>query len=345
MQKRIAFIGFGGTIAMVRNDRGFLAPARTANELVAQVPLLRGLDAKLDIIQLQNKDSTNLNPADWQLLINKIAELYPNYDGFIITHGTDTMSHTATAVAFAFGQQLSKPIMFTGAQSPMTDLGGDARVNLERTMKVALQAIDDCINEVMIVFSNRVLRAVRTIKKSEFGFDAFDSPAFPNLGVITSAGITFSPFVRKLPNKQHIYTIPKPQNTFSSNIMTIDTKPGLNPQMIRELANSSHCAGIILRSFGAGIVPSEGKHSLIPVIQEAVTAGKPVIITSRFAGGKTVQTVYETGQAPIYAGASLAGDMTDVATEVKLAWIMGQGLHNVEKIKTEMLKNYIGEVS
>lgn len=330
---------------MVRNARGFLAPARTEEELVAQAPLLREVDAQVDVIQLQNKDSTNLNPGDWQFLIREIAKLYSSYDGFIITHGTDTMAHTATAVAFALGNQLSKPILFTGAQTPMTDLGGDARVNLERSMKVMLQAIDDGICEVMIVFSNRILRAVRTIKKSEFGFDAFDSPAFPNLGIITAAGVTFTPLIRKVSNKKHIHTTPTPQSKFSSNIVTIDTKPGLEPELLRELTNSPHCAAVILRSFGAGIVPSEGKYSLIPVIQETVAAGKPVIITSKFVGGKTVQTVYETGQAPIFAGASLAGDMTDVASEVKLAWLMGQGLRDVEKIKEEMLKNYIGEIS
>ncbi len=330
---------------MVPNEKGFLAPAKTAEELVAQAPLLKEIDAQLDVIQLQNKDSTNLNPDDWQLLINKIAEIYANYDGFIITHGTDTMAHTATAVAFAFSRQLAKPVVFTGAQAPISELSTDARVNLERSMKVVLQAIDDRINEVMIVFSDKILRAVRAIKKSESSFDAFESPAFPNLAVITATEISFISAATRLSNAQLLPTKISPQSEFATNIMTIDTKPGLDPELVREVANSPHCAAIILRSYGAGIVPSEGPYSLIPVIEETVSAGKPVIVATKFVGGKAAKTMYETGQAAINAGACLAGDMTDVATDVKLAWLMGQGLHTPQDVQAAMQESFVGEIS
>jgi L-asparaginase len=344
MNKKIALIGFGGTIAMVPNAQGVLAPAQSAEELVAQAPLLREIDARLDVIQLQNKDSTNLNPDDWQLLIGKLTEIYGDYDGFIVTHGTDTMPHTATAVALAFNTQLAKPIVFTGAQLPIVEPGIDARVNLERSMKVVIKAIDEQVNEVMIVFSDRILRAVRTIKKSESSFDAFDSPAFPNLGVITATEIAFTPLAGKQFERVSTTELIS-QNEFSSNIMTIDVKPGLEPGLVREVANSGLCEAIILRSLGAGNVPSEGRYSLLPVIKETVSAGKPVIIATKFVGGKTVPTIYKTGQAAIDAGAGHAGDMTDVATEIKLAWLMGQGMRSPEKIKTAMLESIVGEIS
>lgn len=342
--KKIAFIGFGGTIAMVQNVRGSLVPARSAAELIAQAPLLKDIKAELDVIQLLNKDSTNLNPGDWQLLVNKIVEIYNDYDGFMVTHGTDTMPHTATAVAFALNKQLTKPIVFTGAQLPISEPGTDAHVNLERSVKVVLKAIQENIAEVMIVFSDRILRAVRTIKKSESSFDAFDSPAFPNLGVITATEIAFIPLVVKRSNDQQRITL-NPQNEFTSRIMTIDVKPGLEPTLVQEVANSPQCEAVILRSLGAGNVPSEGKYSLIPVIKETVAAGKPVIIATKFVGGKTVPTVYEAGQAAIDAGAGHAGDMTDVATEVKLAWLMSQGIRTPQEVKVAMLENYVGEIS
>jgi L-asparaginase len=344
MSTKIALIGFGGTIAMVPNARGALAPAKSAEELVAQAPSLKEINAQLDVIQLQNKDSTNLNPEDWQLLIAKIMELYPNYDGFIITHGTDTMPHTATAVALALNKQLNKPIIFTGAQLPMAEPGTDARVNLERSMKVAVKAVAEEINEVMIVFSARILRASRTIKRSESSFDAFDSPAFPNLGIITATEIAFIPLAIKSDKKLVTQEL-KPQSSFSSNVMTIDVKPGLEPGLVKEVASSPLCEAIILRSLGAGHVPSEGRYSLVPVIRETVAAGKPVIIATKFVGGKTVPTIYESGQAAIDAGAGHAGDMTDVATEVKLAWLMGQGIHTPEGVKKAMLESVAGEIS
>ncbi len=345
MKKKIAFIGFGGTIAMIPNARGSLVPARSAEELIAQAPLLRDIEADLEVIQLLNKDSTNLNPGDWQLLINKIVEIYAEYDGFMVTHGTDTMPHTATAVAFALNKQLSKPIVFTGAQLPISEPGTDAHTNLERSMKVVLKAIEEHISEVMIVFSDRILRAVRTIKKSESSFDAFDSPAFPNLGVITATEIAFIPLVIKWLDEHPKPTNLKPENKFSSRIMTIDVKPGLEPGLVREVASSPQCEAVILRSLGAGNVPSEGKYSLIPVIKETVAAGKPVIIATKFVGGKTVPTVYEAGQAAIDAGAGHAGDMTDVATEVKLAWLMSRGIRTPLEVKAAMLESYVGEIS
>lgn len=328
---------------MVPNQHGFLSPAQSAEELVALAPKLKLIDSDLDIYQLQNKDSTNVSPEDWELLINKILELYESYDGFFITHGTDTMTHTATAVAFATSSMLNKPIVFTGAQSPISVLGTDALTNLERSLMVLNEAIEDNINEVMIVFSNRVLRASRTIKRSEFGYDAFDSPAFPNLGLINAAGIDFMPESNR--NSGFFKISDAINKKFLTNIMTIDTKPGLNPKLIVEIAKSSYCDAIILRSYGAGIVPSEGKYSLIPAIKEAVNNNIPIVIATKFVGGKTVPTIYQSGQEAIKAGAILAGDMTDVATEVKLAWLMGQGIKTPDELKIALTKSLVGEIS
>ena len=341
MRERLVVVGFGGTIGMVPNDEGVLAPAQSAEQLVEQAPGLSSLGVDIDVEQLLNKDSTNLNPSDWQLLIDAVASLQSNYDAVLVTHGTDTMPYTSTATAFALGDGLSVPLVFTGSQLPMVENGTDARSNLERAAKVALEASREGISETMIVFGDKVLRAARTIKTSEARFDAFDSPGFPHLADITATSSVFSPLVRRVAN---LGFVSEPRKEFDTGIVSIDVKPGLNPNIIRTLAESDEYTGFILKSLGAGNVPSEGKYSLIPAIEATVAAGKPVIIATKFVGGRTVPQVYETGQAAMKAGAGHAGDMTDVATEVKLSWLMGQGMTDPEAINKAMLRSLVGEV-
>lgn len=342
MNKSIVLIGFGGTIAMVPNREGALVPARSAEELVEQAPGLRELGCELDVVQLLNKDSSNLTPSDWRLLIAKIAELYDKYDGIIVTHGTDTMPYTAAAVAFALGRALAKPIVFTGAQLPMTDPGTDARVNLERSMKVVIEAIRQSIGEVMIVFADEVLRATRAIKTSEARFDAFDSPAFPHLADITATETVFSAVVRHPMIYQRKHLIPRDQ--FETGIASIDVRPGLEPAIVRALTSSDKCRALILKSLGAGNIPSDGIYSLLPVVEELVSSGKAVIIATKFVGGRTVPDIYEPGREALKAGAGHAGNMTDVAAEVKLMWLLGRGVTEPEKVKAAMLKSYVGEI-
>lgn len=340
MSKKIALIGFGGTIAMVPNAEGALAPATSAEELIDHVPMMREVDAELEVIQLLNKDSTNINPSDWELLINKIAELQDDYDGIIVTHGTDTMAYTATATTFALGKDAALPIVFTGSQLPIIDVGTDARVNLERSTKVLLEALDEGISETMIVFSDRVLRATRTIKVNEARFNAFDSPAFQHLADLTATETVFSPLAHRRVRKTKI----TPRKVFENKVVSMDLRPGLEPDMLRSVARSEHCAGLVLKSLGAGNVPSEGEYSLLSVIRETVQGGKPVIIATKFVGGKTIPEIYETGREALKAGAGHASNMTSVAAEVKLMWLLGQGIRTPEAVNQAMLKAYVGEV-
>lgn len=340
MSEKIALVGMGGTIAMVPNAKGALEPANSAEELVAQAPGLEQLDTELEVFSLVNKDSTNVNPDDWRLIINKIAELQSDYAGVLVAHGTDTMPYTATATSMALGADLTVPIVFTGSQLPLNEVGTDGRVNLERSAEVLLGASREGISETMIVFSDRVLRAARTIKTSEAKFDAFDSPGFPHLANLTATATIFSPVAHRKPN---MGLVARPRSNFETGIASIDVKPGLEPELVRAVAQSESCAALILKSLGAGNVPSEGQYSLIPVIEETVKSGRPVIIATKFLGGKTVPQIYETGRLAIEAGAGHASNMTDVATEVKLAWLMGQGIRDPEAVNAAMLQPMVGE--
>lgn len=339
-KKKIALIGFGGTIAMVPNKFGSLAPAKSADDLVDQAPGLKDVDMDLTVFQLLNKDSTNLNPDDWKLLINKVAELQTKFDGILITHGTDTMPYTATATAMSLGKGLLVPVIFTGSQLPMVESGTDARANLERAAKVLVESVNANVREVMIVFGDKVLRASRTIKTSEARFDAFDSPGFQHLADITATATIFGPLV----NRTSLPTLARsPKTNFETGIASLDVKPGLEPELVRTIAGSPNCKAVILKSLGAGNVPSEGNYSLIPVIKEIVASGKPVIVATKFIGGKALPEVYEAGRMAQAAGAGHASNMTDVATEVKLAWLMGQGIRTPKEVNKAMIKPLVGE--
>ena len=196
MQKRkILVIGYGGTISMVvKGDR--VVPAENIGEIMALLPRLSDLaDVHLDV--LSNKDSTNVNHADWSRIAYHISEKMDEYDGFLVTHGTNTMAYTASALSLALGRGLKKPVALTGSQLPLTVYGNDARFNFENSIKVLVQACEESIAEVMIVFDDVVLRGGRAVKVSESAFHAFLSPAFPSIADITSTGVHFNYHAQK----------------------------------------------------------------------------------------------------------------------------------------------------
>lgn len=343
-KKRILMIGMGGTIAQAPDAQGTLHPAQNVEELFAFVPEVRPL-ADFDLVELCNIDSTNVHPSHWTALIEKIEQAMHGgmYDGIVVTHGTDTMAWTATAVALAFGVHLPIPIVFTGSQRPLSEAGSDARMNLPNAVRTLVAASEKHIAEVMIVFSDQILRASRTVKTNELRFAAFHSPAFPALGIIDANGITFSPAARCVFNAQKPAQVHK---HFNSGIIGIDVSPGLSPALFDSIVKHPDCHGIILKSFGAGNVPNAGPYALIEHIRHTVQdRKKPVIIASKFLDGVVRMDMYEMGPEARAAGAVSAEDMTDVASQVKLMWAMALPTYTLETIKEIMMTDVAGEIS
>lgn len=341
---RVKILGFGGTIAMAPDVDGVLKPAKTVTELVQQVPNLSEMaDVRLE--QVLNKDSTNITPNNWRLLARKIEDAQNGRsDGVIVTHGTDTMAYTAGAVALALGTGLRIPVVFTGAQLPFVTPGSDARFNLENAMRTVLEAKKENIAEVMITFSDKVLRAARAIKISEANFTAFDSPAIPPLASITATGIKFQDFaIRK---DWHRPLNVKPE--FSRQIFTAEVVPGLDPNFLLQVIRMPACKGLLLKSLGAGNVPSEGSYSLLHVIKEATKKNIPVLVATKFVGGNTHMEMYEPGKKALDMGAIPTGDMTDVMAQVKLMWLLGrshQPHKDLGELKDKIATNYVGEIT
>lgn len=359
---RIAIIGHGGTIGMeevLSSDSSFVRiPAKSAEELLMYTSNQTKQSALFKLIQFENEDSTNLNPYHWKKLARKIKSLQSQgkTDAVIVTHGTDTMAHHAGAIALAFVRNLRIPVIFTGAQKPIGQAGSDALNNLEESILTACSAVRKNLCEVMIVFNHKIFLAVRTIKRNESRFDAFDSPAFPTLGDFNGNGLIWSSIAPHMSSginkrkriKQHSI-LPE----FSFKIVTVELSPGLDADFLRAIVATGKCKGLILKSFGAGNVPNRDysyiseKTNLIPFIKEATTRFKiPVIVTTQYTEGNTYIDKYEPGKAALGAGAIAIEDMTHVMAQVKLMWLVAQPKYQtLEAIRAGMLKNFVGEIS
>jgi len=339
--RKVLILGFGGTIAMIPDSFGVLKPAKSVEEILTIVPTIKEM-ADVSFHELENLDSTNINPSHWTKLAIYIEKIHDKFNAIIITHGTDTMTYTASALALALGRGLKIPIVFTGSQLPLVAYGTDAKFNLENSMKTVLKACDEEIAEVMVVFSDRVLRASRSIKISEAKFPAFDSPAFPHLASIDAVGIHFIPNALKV-DKESVLQV-KPN--FQRGILAVELSPGLEPDILLETISSQKCRGVLLKSFGAGNVPTEGEYSLLPVISMAVDKLKlPVLISTKFVSGNTHMDIYEVGKLALDAGAIPTGDLTDVMAQVKLMWALAQGHQTLNELKKTINTNFVGEIS
>ncbi len=346
MKPKILVLSYGGTIVMrVDHEKKAVVCIEDTAEILSLLPDISGIgDITFEI--LENKDSTNVTPADWTRLSMALHDRYDDYDAFVVTHGTNTMAYTASAITLALGKSYNKPIVFTGSQLPLSYYGNDARFNFENALKVAAESVKEKISEVMIVFNDLVLRGCRTVKVSESDFRAFKSPAFPELGKILSTGVHFSPIINRVDEIQSKQTVDLRPH-FSTNILSMDLTPGLMPSLIEGIVKNGVCKGVILKSHGAGSVPTENEYSFLPLIEKLVRTYKiPTIVSTKFLGGNSYKKVNdECAVEAIQAGAIPGGDLTDVMTEVKLMWLLAQDFHETNDIKKYLLHDFVGEVS
>jgi L-asparaginase len=356
-QKRICVFNTGGTIGMVRRG-GKVVPPKDEKEFRENYPELDKI-AQIDVIQIDivhlfNEDSINVYPSDWAAIAREIYKRQgegQKYDGFVVAHGTDTMAYTASAVAFALGEQLRFPVVFTGAQATPDVIYGDAHANLHRACKVALQPIP----EVVIAFGTKVLRACRAQKSDDRNFEGFDTPNYYPLANITEEIEIRYDLLRKLPAKVEDILL---REKFVDTVFLIQQYPGLRPEFFADMrqkivSGEKPCDGIIIQTLGAGNVATRAPYSFIPFITDSVRRGIPVVITSVYPPRPEGHTEYRTAVAPLDAGAIYAGDMTAAAALTKFSWVLAQaeerlkGDNNGEKrmqlVRSMMERNYIGE--
>jgi len=357
-KRKILFLYNGGTIGQTVEKRGselILVPPKDSKVFEnACKPIIEKFLGRLDVTfeVITTKDSTNMTPNDWEKLIFRIKKAQDDekFDGVGIAHGTDTMSYTAAALAFALNGKDSEktwlkiPVCITGSQSPIYQEGGDGRFNLENLFRVLEKATEEQVAEVMINFWNRVLLGSRALKRSEKDFDAFHSPAFSDIGDIDAMGVTLdTKLLKKKSNATGTAIAPK----FGRGVISFELSPGLDPNLILGFITNGGISAMILKSLGEGNVCNEGQYNLLPVIKQiAEEYMTPLFITTKFTGGNAISSHYETGFEAVKAGAIPCYDHTDVAVDVKVRWLIGNGIcSNIEDFRKAMKTSYAGEVT
>lgn len=347
MKNKICMLYTGGTIGMVKDAGGTLRPPENPEDFLNVAPELKNI-VDLDFVNLINKDSTNIVPQDWTIMAKAIYDRQDDgYSGFVVAHGTDTMHFSASAVAFALGENLNFPVVFTGAQTIPDVEHGDARLNLVRAVMVA----QENLAEVVISFGDYVFRGCRTQKKDEKRFDAFESPALYPIADIMENIIIHPVAKKQAENIRSIELIPN----FSDGVLQVGLIPGLKPSLIEPVLNSGKCKGIVLQSFGAGNVPDWKNYGFSSFIKSAKEKNIPIIITSQFPANSTMDTHYEPGLAAINAGAIPTGNMTSAAATVKFRWVLSKVTNDIQNgtyseqdklslIKEKMNKTYVLEM-
>lgn len=320
----------GGTITMRHNANldGALVPA---SETFDTTGVMEELGKTYDIksIFITDIDSTNMNIDYWSKIISVIESHYSKFDGFVITHGTDTMSYTASALSFAI-QDLGKPIVLTGSQLPITEQRTDGWQNLISAFEVA--AMD--IGEVVIVFGHNIVRGNRSTKISESDFNAFVSNKYPLLGKISST-IKLENFHRPRHRRK-----PKFSPSFSNKVFVYTLIPGTDYTYFEHLLKYD-LRGIIITAVGAGNIPTIDK-DFGSLIKEATDRNIAVIISTQCTHGSVNTSAYETGLAAQKSGAITADIMTIEAASMKLMWTLGQS-ENLKDIYSLMQENLAGE--
>ena len=357
--KRVLFLYNGGTIGLVAEDQDgqtVLMPPQDSkifqNACEPTIAAL-GKDMEITFEFVTSKDSSNMTPNDWEKLIFRIkkAQDEEGFDGIAIVHGTDTLAYTTTALALALhGREAGKsglriPICLTGAQNPIYESGGDGRFNLENLFRTLDEAIERGVADVLLNFWDKVLLGCRSLKMSERKFDAFESPSYPEVGEIDSRGVHLRlPLIHmKKDSSDKLDLAPK----FARGVISFELTPGIDPNVVLGFITGGGISGMILKSLGEGNVCSEGQYNMLPVIKQATEEYQvPIFITTKFPGGSMVAAHYEGGVAAIKAGGIPCYDQTDVAVDVKVRWLLGNGIATrSEDLQKAMRTSYAGEVT
>lgn len=331
--KHILLIATGGTIASAEDGNG-LSPALTGEELARSVPEIEGL-CELDIVQPMNIDSTNMRPADWLRIAEVIRENYDTHDGFVVLHGTDTMSYTAAALSYLI-QDSPKPIVLTGSQQPMGNPFTDAKINLYQSL---VYAVSDRSRDVSIVFGGHAIAGTRARKQRTMSFNAFNSINYPVLAYLRqdkiicsgSAAVSAGPAECDCTGggaaRAADGTLDEPRfyTELNSRVCALKLTPGLTPDIFRLLKPDYDA--VILETFGMGGVPERGADgaSYQEAIFDWVDSGRTVVMTTQVPEEGLDLGVYEVGRAYAeHPGILKGGDMTTEALVAKTMWALGQ---------------------
>lgn len=308
--KRILMIGTGGTIASGKTAEG-LMPELTSEQLLSFVPAVSAL-CRAECLQLLSLDSTNLAPSHWLLIAKAIRERYDRYDGFVISHGTDTMAYTAAALSCLI-QGSSKPIVLTGSQKPIQMEITDSKTNLLDSFAVAC---DGRIPGVTVVFGGAVIAGTRARKTYSKSYGAFSSINYPVLGVVQEGRLL--PYLCPQAETQLAF-----YHDLETNVSLVKLIPGLSPDYLAFALE--HSRGVLIESFGVGGVPDGEAGGYYDLIRRAEAQGKTVVLTTQVQNEGSDLGIYQVGHSlKADLGVMETYDMTLEMAVAKLMWALAQ---------------------
>ncbi|MFC4873066.1 asparaginase [Negadavirga shengliensis] len=339
IEHAVLIIYTGGTLGMAYDESGALVPFNFG-KILEKIPNLNNLNISVTVISFPEPiDSSNINPQHWVDMAYIIYENYDTYDGFIVLHGTDTMAYSASMLSFML-RGLNKPVIFTGAQLPISAMRSDARENLMTALEIAISKANGkpIVPEVCIFFNHMLLRGNRAKKVQSVHFDAFESenhPALAESGIIIDYNYAaIRPFEEGKKLRYH--------NKLDNNVMVLKLFPGITKRVIESCLQIKGLKGVVLETYGSGNSPSESW--FIGLMEKAVERGILILNVSQCNGGRVIQGRYQTSMDLKRVGVLSGGDITTEAAITKMMFLLANESEDSE-IKRKLIMPLAGEMS
>lgn len=327
--KHIIFITTGGTIASQASEEG-LVPALTSDDLLKYLSIDEK-ETKISCEDLMKIDSSNMQPEEWCEIAKRITQLVGKVDGIVLTHGTDTMAYTASALSFMLCN-IPIPVIITGSQLPLLHPLSDGLDNL----RLAFEAASSDIQGIYVAFNRKLILGTRAVKVRTMSFDAFESVNQIPVGIVDARGLRLQKHL--LIKAEGAF---KPEIDLCRDVMLLKLIPGMNPEIFDMLSHMKY-RGIVIEAFGAGGI-NFIRRDLIAKLEMAVEAGISVVVCSQCLYEHSNLSIYQPGQKALRHGVIQGYDMTSEACVAKLMWALKKS-DTMDGIREIFAHNYVNEI-
>lgn len=319
--KKILLIATGGTIACSDEGEG-LTPHYKVEDLLSHIPQVKDL-CHISGKAIMNIDSTNMNPKFWVQIAQTIYDNYNEYDGFVVTHGTDTMAYTSSALTYML-RNIGKPVVITGAQFSIEEFGTDAKQNLADAIRFSLEDIPG----VFVAFDGKIINGTRAMKVKTKSLDAFESVNYPYIAHIKYGKIYYDNDIHKklhsMGNEELVC-----DSSLCTDVLVIKLFPGIEPKIFDFI--KKEYKGVIIESFGIGGIPFEN-FDITSKVKELIDSGVSVVVTTQCLQEGVDLNIYEVGKKLAESKIIFAKDMNTEAIVAKLMWALGKS-QNIDEVK------------